>query len=418
MAGNFSASVGRVAGWAMLAFVGGVAVGSLGYQLHAGEGTSPLRLFWPVVFAVFSLALIVRRVPRSAKVIAVILFSFLIGLWRCEIAPAPQLRWIDGKAFVFNNSQPESAIGKKLEAWRGFVSARIASALPPDEANLVAGILYGDHNFSKQQREQFISSGLLHIVAVSGFNVTVIVQMVSAFFLGLGLRRRQAFYATTGAIFLFTGFVGFGASVMRAAFMGWLVLLAREVGRLVSPFRLLLVAAVILLLINPWQLAFDAGFALSFLAMWGLMAWSPLFENWLRRVPNILGVREIFSSSLAATLMTAPYLAWAFNRMSLAGLLTNVFALPLIPWIMGFGLLSAVWGNWPAFQFVSAPTLGLVRLVEMIAGSARWMPWLDLRIYGTSLSTLLATYALIVYLWRKLSGEKDLSTHSATRQRI
>ena len=400
----------------MLAFVGGVAICSWGYQSHAGESLSPLPFLWFVVFVIFGLVLAWARIPLRVRVAAIILCALAMGIWRCEIAPAPQLRWIDGKAFVFNNSQPTSVSGKKLQAWRQFISARIASALPPDEASLVAGILYGDHNFSKQQREQFIAAGLLHIVAVSGFNVTIIVQMVSALFLGMGLRRRHAFFATTGAIFLFAGFTGFSASVMRAAFMGWLVLVAREVGRLILPFRLLLAAAVILLLINPWQLAFDAGFALSFLAMWGLMAWSPLFEDWLRRVPNILGVREIFSASLAATLMTAPYLAWAFNRMSLAGLITNIFALPLIPWIMGFGALTAWWGNWPAYQFISAPTLGLARLVEMIAGSAAWMPWLDLRIYGTSLSTLLATYALIVYLRRKLSGKKDLSTNLSRYQ--
>lgn len=417
MAFRFSAW-GHTAGWFMLAFVLGV--GFVSYQLSAFS--RPLSVFsyqflgfWAALFAILG-ALLVLRLPFRVKVIVAILCAFLIGVWRSEIAPPPTLRWIGGKAFVLSRDAPESAMEKKLESWREFVSARIASVLPPDEANLTAGILYGDHNFSKQQREMFISSGLLHIVAVSGFNVTVIVNMVSAFFLGLGLRRRQAFFATTAAILFFTAFVGFGASVMRAAFMGWLLLLAREIGRLVSSFRLLLAAAVILLLINPWQLVFDASFALSFLAMWGLLAWTPLFESWLRRLPNILGARGIFSCSLAATLMTAPYLAWAFNRMSLAGLVTNVFALPLIPWIMGFGALSAAWGNLPASELVSAPALGLARLVEIIAGSARWMPWLDLRVYGMGLSTLLATYALIICLWRQLSRKKDLSTNSAVRQ--
>ncbi|MBU1032891.1 MAG: ComEC/Rec2 family competence protein [Patescibacteria group bacterium] len=400
---NFPRTVGSAAGWVMLAFVFGVALHSFKLFWHVPSWV------WLILFVTFGIGL-VSRLSFKSKVVITLLFAFSQGFWRCDIASAPRIRWIEGKAFVFRSDQPKSDFGKQMYEWRKFVTARIQSSIPPKEASLVSGILYGDTDFTKEQRETFISSGLMHIVAVSGSNVTVVVQIVAAAILGLGFRRRHAFYITCVGIFLFVAFVGFEASVMRAAFMGCLILLSREVGRMVSPFRLLLVAATILLLINPWQLVFDVGFALSFLAMWGLLSWAPLFHSWFRRLPKFLGIREIFSTSLAATLMTAPYLGWAFNRMSFAGLFTNVLALPLIIWIMGLGTLAAIWGTLPGSLWVSAPVLGLARTIEKIAELTYLVPWLDVRIYGMQLSTLIATYALIIYLWRQLSRKNDLST--------
>jgi competence protein ComEC len=197
---------------------------------------------------------------------------------------------------------------------------------------------------------------------------------------------------------------------MRAAFMGWLMLLAREIGRPSSSSRLLLVAATILLAINPWQLLFDAGFALSFLAMWGLLAWSPLFGHWLAFLPDKLELRQTMSMTLAATLMTAPYLAWSFGRLTLIGILTNAVALPIVPFVMGSGAIAAIWGTWPGSAIVSAPALGLARMIQAIADSSSFLPWLNFEITGMKFSTCIATYVLLVYLRSLFSGKNDLST--------
>lgn len=294
-----------------------------------------------------------------------------------------------------------------LARWRQSLTRRIQSILPPDEAMLIAGILYGEQDFSAELREDFKRAGLMHLVAVSGSNVTIVVSMFLGLALGLGFRRRQAFWGVTIMLAVFVGFVGFAASILRAAFMGWLVILARHVGRLARTRHLLLVAAAVLNVFNPWLLVFDPGFALSFLATWGLMAWAPLFEPRLAWLPKTFGLREGLATTLGATLMTAPYLAWAFGRMSLAGILTNALALPLVPWAMLWGTVPAVWGDLPAGTFVSLPAYGLAHLIILISRASRLAPWLDWRVPEMEWLMLVAGYLWLAIWWKSLSDKPE-----------
>lgn len=295
-----------------------------------------------------------------------------------------------------------------LARWRKALTGRIHSALPPDEAALVAGILYGEQDFSAELNEDFKRAGLMHLVAVSGSNVTIVVSVCLALALGAGFKRRQAFWAVTIALLVFVGFVGFSASVLRAAFMGWLVILARHVGRMARTWRLLLMAAAILNLSNPWLLAFDPGFALSFLATWGLLAWTPIFSRWFERVPSAFGLRETVATTLGATLMTAPYLAWAFGRMSLAGLFTNALALPLVPWAMLWGSIAAAWGSWPGGSVASLPAYGLAHLIILISRASRLVPWLDWQVPKMEWLMLVASYLWMALWWKTLSEKPEV----------
>ena len=292
-----------------------------------------------------------------------------------------------------------------LARWRALLTARIASVLPPDEAELTTGILYGDQDLSAGMKDLFQRAGLMHLVAVSGSNVTIVVSVLLALVLALGFSRRRGFWIVSFGLLVFVGFVGCGASVLRAAIMGWLVILARHLGRLAWTSRLLLVAAAALNISNPWLLAFDPGFALSFLATWGLMSWSPIFQDRLKSVPNILACRESLAATCGATFMTAPYMAWVFGRMSLAGLMTNALALPLVPWTMLWAAVCAAWGNWPGWSVTSLPALGLVRLIIWISHLADFVPWLDLHLPQMDFPLLVAAYGTLYYWWRGLQPD-------------
>ncbi len=397
--GRLTLETGRVAGWFMLAFVGAIGVHSIVPFWH----TSALLLGISFLCCCVCAGIVRSRLVMT---IALVVASLLFGWWRFESAPRPVLRRIDGRQFIARTERETSVF-----VWmRHELSSRIHLSLPHNEAELLTGILYGDQELPKELRDRFRSAGLMHIVAVSGSNVTVVVQCVMAMVLRLRVRRRRAFYLTSIALGCFVLFVGAAASVARAAFMGWLMLVAREVGRKASSSRLLLVAATVLLLMNPWQMGFDIGFALSFLAMWGLLELAPVFERWCWFIPKQMEIRQTVSMTLAATLMTAPYAAWAFGRVSLAGLFTNIVALPLIPFIMAFGALVAVWGSLPFFSTVNIPVLGLLRVLIWIAGWADRFPSLDLRMEHVSGTAVIAVYLVIVYFVRRYSGKTDLST--------
>lgn len=301
-------------------------------------------------------------------------------------------------------------ISAALSHWRHSLTARIHRVLPSAEAELVAGILYGDQSLDEELRSDVQRAGLMHLVAVSGSNVTIVVVVLSAIVLSLGFSRQQSFVVTSVSLAVFVAFVGASASVTRAACMGWLVLLARELGRRASPSHLLLVTATVLSVLNPWILCFDAGFALSFLAMWGLLSWTPFFEEHLKFLPLFIGIRESAATTLGATLMTTPYVAWAFGRMTLAGLFTNVLALPLVPWTMLWGAVAAAWGMLPFSWLVRLPAQGLAHLIIEIARLSRRVPWLDMHITGLDVWFLIAMYALIWWLWRVLQEREENQT--------
>lgn len=394
-----SFSVGRVAGWCLAAFVFGVAAHSTMLYWH------PSAYLWLALVPILSAALFVT--PTRWKIAIAVFLSFAFGVWRFDVAHRPTLRPYDGKLFIASNHGTGTDVFSRM---RQSVTKRIEARFPPADARLIAGILYGDAQFTTEERKQFVNAGLLHLVAVSGSNVTIVIGFVLGGVLAAGIGRRRAFWAASAALIAFVAFVGFAASVARAAFMGWLALVARQVGRLSDPTRLLLVAATILLLINPYQLCFDAGFALSFLAMWGLISWSAPMEALLKRVPNIFGIRQALAATISATVWTAPYLAWGFGRLSLAGLLTNLLALPAVPFFMFASAVAAAWGPLPGGSIISLPALGFSKYIYAVAGLTRFAPWLSFTVVRVDLSTLIATYILLVVFTRQWRRKNELST--------
>jgi len=287
---------------------------------------------------------------------------------------------------------------------------RIMSVLPGEEGALIAGMLYGERGMSQKSNDLFRRAGLTHLIAVSGSNITIVASIVFAILLGCGLWRRQVFWLTTAVLASYVMFTGFSASVARAAVMGWLVLLARHIGRRPLTWHVLLVSAFFLCVLDPWMLTFDAGFALSFLATIGLMVWSPVFDRRLGFLPVVGGLREAAATTLSATFMTTPYLAFAFERISLAGLITNLVAVPLVPWAMLFGAISAAWGNFFGWQMISLPALGTAKIIFLSARVADFVPWLSIPMQSMNFILLLATYGLVAWIWFWLRAKNSFST--------
>ena len=244
-----------------------------------------------------------------------------------------------GAARVTRVKSPSSwDVAALLFRWREIMSRRVRSVLPGDEGALLAGILYGERGLSRAANLSFRNAGMTHLIAVSGSNITLIVSFFVPLFILLGYRRKSAIILSGLGILLFVLFVGAQASVVRAALMGWLALLARVFGRKAEAMRLLAIAAAIIVIFDPWALAFDAGFALSFLATWGLIAWARPIAEHLKWIPETFGLREVVATTVAATLTTTPYMS-ALGT-TLAGLVTNLFAIPLVGFTTLLGAIA------------------------------------------------------------------------------
>jgi competence protein ComEC len=233
---------------------------------------------------------------------------------------------------------------RMLYAWRGALDERLSRLDGEPQASLLAGLLLGSRQGLPQSvQDDFRRSGVTHLVAISGSNIALLVSTVSV--LLFWLPRRWRLFPAAVLIVGFTLLVGAGASVVRAAVMGILALLAAHLGRTTQARLTLLWTAFLMLLWNPLQLWYDAGFQLSFLAVIGLLEAGPRLEPLCRWAPEALGLREGLRLSLAAELLTAPWSLFAFHQVSFVAPLANLLAPPVVPLAMlsGFAGLLASW---------------------------------------------------------------------------
>ncbi len=371
-------SFARHAGHFAAAFLGGVA-------LHSIRPYVPISQLWLLITISISggVGFVLYKEGGSdilltfiSKICLIVCFA-LLGVYRFSLAQPSLPRGLifaDPKGLA--SSSATGRISNRLDPryWltrlHTSLTKRAQERFVPDEAALITGILYGDRNLSKAAKTAFRHAGLTHIIAVSGSNMTIIVVVVARCLALFHLSRRQSFIGMVIGVILFTVFVGASAAVVRAAIMGILVQFAPLTGRLIRPSRLLLISALGFTLWHPWALLFDASFALSFLAMTGLLTYGRLIDTALTKYISSDTLREIVTSTLAATILTTPYGAWAFGSFTLWGLPTGLMVLPLIPWTMALGALALVipavssWG-----QFVILPASGCLWAILAIA---RW----------------------------------------------
>ncbi len=220
----------------------------------------------------------------------------------------------------------------------------LAHSIPGVEAAFVDGTLFGTRSaLPESVNNEFRRTGVSHIVAVSGYNMTIIAAAVVALLI-LIVPRRGALLGAILCMVIFTYITGASASVVRAAIMGIVVLSAQFLGRLPRSSTAVALAAAIMVAYNPLIIRYDIGFQLSFLSTLGILYIHPLLETHLRWLPAWYSLRETISMTFAAQIMVVPLLMFYFGSLSLVSLPVNIIILPLIPIIMFFGFMTGVAG--------------------------------------------------------------------------
>jgi competence protein ComEC len=255
---------------------------------------------------------------------------------------------------------------------------------PDPQASLLAGILLGvETGIDENVDRAFRDTGTTHIIAISGFNITIVAGLFSTLFGRLFGRVRGAVAAAV-AIGVYTILVGADPPVVRAAIMGGFSLLARQIGRRQHGLNGLAITAGLMTFFNP-LLPWDVGFQLSFMATLGLVLYAqPFMDAFVRlasrRLPEAAVSRlagpvgEYFLFTLAAQLTTLPIIVYHFRRLSLSSLPANLAILPAQPPIMVVGGLAVLLGFifFPLGQWVAYLVWPFVaytiRVVEWFAG--------------------------------------------------
>lgn len=223
-----------------------------------------------------------------------------------------------------------------LDQIRELVSATVRESLPEPQASLLLGMMLGvKGGFPSSFYEALRVSGTLHVVVVSGYNITVLINALGRGLIFLPLKVR--FFAIALGIFLFVSLVGPEAPVIRAAIMGSIALLATVLGRQKDALRAFLVAAIIMLILNPsWLL--NLSFQLSFLATLGLIIFVPIIDRFTpgRGAP----LREDLVTTLAAQILVWPLIAYTFGQVSLLSPIANTLVLWTVPISTVLGLVT------------------------------------------------------------------------------
>ena len=190
--------------------------------------------------------------------------------------------------------------------------------------------------------DDFRVAGVLHIVVLSGYNMTLIARMIARVapsFIPYALRLS----AGLAGIAAFALMAGATATVVRASLMAAVLYVAGISGRVYQAKIALVAAGLLMLVLNPKLLRFDLSFQLSFLATAGLLWIAPKIEPHLKWFPKILG-REYAVSTLAAQIAVTPLLLYSMGTISLAALPANILILMAVPLTMAVGALAGILG--------------------------------------------------------------------------
>ncbi len=302
-------------------------------------------------------------------------------------------------------SHQASPLLEALYRFKAHALHTLLTLLPEPQASLLAGILLGvESGIPTDLRDAFIATGTSHIIAISGFNMSLVAAAMIQLAQRLAKGRGELPLAL-GGIWLYTLLVGASAAVVRAAVMATVALIARKAGRYVHGPTSLAAAVWVMLTLNPYTL-WDAGFQLSVAATLGMLLY---VEPLSRRVEGMVAyllppawvpramawLDEALVVTLAAQITTMGIIVGLFRRLSLISLLTNLLILPLQPFVMllGGATLLAGWVSRPLGEVVGwGAWVFLTLTIEVVRWTATF-PWASIALGRVTLMAVWGYYA-------------------------
>ncbi len=241
--------------------------------------------------------------------------------------------------------------------------------MPPNEASLTGSILLGSavSPLPDEVKSDYRKAGLIHLLVVSGTQVSILIGVCLALTKTVGLPNWAGIMATSFFNLMLVIATGAGASILRAALMGEIMLIGLLFEREKEFYTSLCLSALVLMLFDP-PVLFDIGFQLSFAATWALVYIAPVLQ---KRLPAMLAV------TLAPLAATTPLIALYFSQLSLVSMISNLLVLPWVEFLTILGFFSTLAGFvcLPAAQVLGGTLWLLVFLLDKIAGHLAALPW-------------------------------------------
>ena len=288
----------------------------------------------------------------------------------------------------------------------------IHSVLPVQEASLLGGLLLGLRgSLSDEIMEIFRVTGLIHIIVLSGYNITLVAEAVRRVF--ARTPRMMSLIMSLITIIAFVLLAGAQTAAVRAGSMATIALIARANFREYDGVRILLLVGALMVLYNPDQILFSTSFHMSFLATLGLLIFSPAFENMLTGITERFQIRNIIAATLSTQIFLLPYLAYSIGEVSIIGFLANILVLPLVPVAMALGALLIVIAIIAPFAAAAVapaaylPLAAIIWIADMLA-----VPFAVFTLPKISAVTMLIAVAVLAYVGLKNSKDSREKSYS------
>jgi competence protein ComEC len=292
---------------------------------------------------------------------------------------------------------------------------KIAAVLPEPNSSLIAGMIFGSkQSLGEKLLEDFKKVGLIHLVVLSGYNLTVIATAIFYLTSYTNKRKFSLVFALVG-ILVFAVMVGLSATVVRASIMALIAIAARYLGRPVLALRTLFLTGFLMLISNPLTLTSDPSFQLSFLATLGLILYSPIIHDFLTTKIYFLSRnsvwQEILASTLAAQFFVLPMLTKMTGSISLISFLANLLVSPLVPYAMLFGFLTGLFGFVPflgiPFAWLSGSlAFSITKIIILITEVGATLPFVTLKIETLSIWLTIIWYGFYAFVYLRLKKQK------------
>lgn len=272
--------------------------------------------------------------------------------------------WLELVASEVNITSATSSLGDIPARLRAGYRVAIAEAVPRPHSAVLVGIILGIRAGVPPRLEQdFVATGLVHLLVLSGLKVAIFARLLAA-----ALTPLLGGWSTVPVLLLVAlyALVGGGTpAAVRAAAMGGLVLLGSRLGRPAQVWTSLALTAAVMLAWDP-ALVFDVGFQLSFLGTAAIVLWTPAIEGRLAWLPALF--REPMAVTAAAQLGTLPITAAGFHLLSPIAPFANALTLPILPALIAGGLLLGPLISVPEIAHLAAlPLDGLLAYLEQVA---------------------------------------------------
>lgn len=238
-------------------------------------------------------------------------------------------------------SRPDFNLERSIFGLKNSFLGKVQTIFPSPQSELLGGILLGTkRSLGEKLEEDFRTVGLIHIVVLSGYNVTIIAEFI---FRILGFLPKY-FSAGVGAfsIIIFSIMVGSGATVVRSTVMALLALVSRISNKNYNVNRALFFAGGIMILHNPQILLHDPSFQLSFLATIGLINLADFVKKFLKFLPEKFQIKEISTATLSTQIAVLPLLTKMTGELSVVAPIVNILTLQVIPITMLLGFIAGL----------------------------------------------------------------------------